>query len=90
MDLNKYDKDFQKKYHDDAEETNYLYEYKSGEFQAGEIVGMQTTPYACKGTVYVHDKSTDEPWTKFTQLGEFISEEYYRESDLQYPICDNC
>ena len=56
MDIRKYDEDFVKKYHDDAEDTNYLYEYKTGEFQSGEIV----------------------------------SEEFDRETDVQYPICDNC
>ena len=30
MDLKKYDEKFIEKYHDDAEDTNYLYEYKSG------------------------------------------------------------
>lgn len=90
MDLKKYDEDFQKKYHDDAENTNYLYEYKTGEFQGGEIIGMQSIPSICKGTVYNYDKSSDEPWIKSTQLGAFISEEYYYETDMQFPICDNC
>jgi len=90
MDLKKYDEDFLKKYHDDAEETNYLYEYKTGEFQDGEIIGMQTVPYVCQGTAFNYNKSDDEPWIDYTQIGEFIGEEYNYESDLQYPICDNC
>ena len=44
MDMNKYDEEFIKKYHDDAEDNNYLYEYKTGEFQGGEIIGMQSIP----------------------------------------------
>jgi hypothetical protein len=90
MDLKKYDEDFIEKYHDEAEDTNYLYEYKTGEFQGGEIVGMQPIPQYCSGTTYNYDKSSDEPWLKYTQIGEYISEEYYRETDLQFPICDNC
>jgi hypothetical protein len=90
MDLNKYDEDFVEKYHDDAEDKNYLYEYKTGEFQSGEIVGMQPIPQYCNGTKYIYDKSSDEPWINYTQIGEFVSEEYYRETDLQIPTCDNC
>ena len=90
MDMNQYDEDFVKKYHDDAEGTNYLYEYKTGEFQGGEIVGMQPIPQTCSGTTYHYDKDNGEPWIEHTQLGSFISEEYYYETDLQYPICDNC
>ena len=52
MDMNQYDEDFVKKYHDDAEGTNYLYEYKTGEFQGGEILGMQPIPQTCSGTTY--------------------------------------
>ena len=89
MDLKKYDEDFIKKYHDDAEGVNYLYEYKSGEFSGGEVIGMQSIPQTCPGTKYNYDKD-NEPWTKFTQIGEYVSEEYYRETDLQFPICDNC
>ena len=51
---------------------------------------MQSIPNYCSGTTYNYDKSSDEPWVKYTQLGEFIGEEYYRETDLQFPICDNC
>ena len=90
MDLKKYDEGFIEKYHDEAEDTNYLYEYKTGEFQSGEIVGMQPIPQYCSGTTYNYDKSSDEPWLKYTQIGEYVSEEYYRETDLQFPICDNC
>ena len=90
MDLKKYDEDFIEKYHDEAEDTNYLYEYKTGEFQSGEIVGMQPIPQYCSGTTYNYDKSSDEPWLKYTQIGEYVSEEYYRETDLQFPVCDNC
>ena len=90
MDLKKYDEDFIEKYHDEAEDTNYLYEYKTGEFQGGEIIGMQSIPQYCSGTTYNYDKSSDEPWLKYTQIGEYISEEYYRETDLQFPVCGNC
>jgi len=90
MDMNQYDEDFVKKYHDDAEGTNYLYEYKTGEFQGGEIVGMQSIPQTCSGTTYHYDKDNGDAWIEHTQLGSFISEEYYYETDLQYPICDNC
>ena len=89
MDFKKYDEDFVKKYHDDAEDTNYLYEYKTGEFNGGEIVGMQSIPQYCSGTTYQYKKSS-EPWIEYTQIGEFISEDYNRETDLQFPICDNC
>ncbi len=90
MDFKKYDEAFIEKYHDEAEDTNYLYEYKTGEFKGGEIIGMVSIPGYCKGTVYNYDKSSDEPWVKYTQIGEFVGEEYYRETDLQFPICDNC
>jgi hypothetical protein len=90
MDMNQYDEDFVKKYHDDAEGTNYLYEYKTGEFQGGEIVGMQSIPQTCSGTTYHYDKDNGEAWIQHSQLGSFIGEEYYYETDLQYPICDNC
>lgn len=91
MDLNKYDEKFIEKYHDDAEGTNFLYEYKTGEFQGGEIIGMQSIPQVCSGTTYNFNKYVDgEPWTKFTQIGEYVGEEYYRETDLQFPACNNC
>lgn len=90
MDMNQYDEDFVKKYHDDAEGTNYLYEYKTGEFQGGEILGMQSIPQTCSGTTYHYDKDNGDAWIQHSQLGSFISEEYYYETDLQYPICDNC
>lgn len=87
MDIKNYDEDFVKKYHDDAEDTNYLYEYKTGEFQAGEIIGMQTVPQYCKGTKYYYEKDTAQ---KYIPILEFIGEEWYRETDLQIPLCDNC
>lgn len=90
MGLKKYDKNFIEKYHDGAEDANYLYEYKSGEFQSGEIVGMVSIQGNCKGTVYNYNKSSDKPWINYTQIGEFVGEEYNRETDLQFPICDNC
>lgn len=87
MDFRKYDEAFIEKYHDAAEDTNYLYEYKSGEFQGGEIVGMVTVPNYCKGTVYNYAKDTTQ---EYIPILEFITEEGYRESDLQFPICNNC
>ena len=52
---------------------------------------MQSIPQTCSGTTYNFNKYVEgEPWTKFTQIGEFVGEEYYRETDLQFPICDNC
>lgn len=87
MDLKKYDEDFIKKYHDDAEDTNYLYEYKTGEFQGGEIIGMQSLPQTCSGTTFIYEKDTTQ---EYTQIGEFVGEEWYRETDLQKPICNNC
>ena len=89
MDLKKYDEDFVKKYHDDAEDTNYLYEYKSGEFSGGEVIGMQSIPQTCPGTKYNYDKD-NEPWLNYTQIGEYVGEEFNRETDLQFQICDNC
>jgi len=87
MDLRKYDEDFVKKYHDDAEDNNYLYEYKSGEFQGGEVIGMKSIPQYCSGTTYNYEKDTTQ---KYIPILEFIGEEWYRETDLQFPICDNC
>ena len=87
MDIRKYDEDFVKKYHDDAEDTNYLYEYKTGEFQGGEIIGMQSIPNYCSAFKYKFDKDTTQ---EYIQILEFITEEGYRESDLQIPICNNC
>jgi len=87
MNLKKYDEAFIEKYHDEAEDTNYLYEYKSGEFQGGEIIGMQTIPQVCSGTTYNYPKDTTQ---EYIPILEFITEEGYRESDLQFPICDNC
>lgn len=87
MDLKKYDEDFVKKYHDDAEDTNYLYEYKTGEFQGGEIIGMQTLPQTCTGTTFNYPKDTTQ---EYIPIIEFYSEEGYRENDLQFPVCGNC
>jgi hypothetical protein len=87
MDLRKYDEDFVKKYHDDAEDNNYLYEYKSGEFQGGEVIGMQTISEYCKSTKYNYEKDTTQT---YVPILEFITEEGYRETDLQFPLCDNC
>ena len=87
MDLRKYDEDFVKKYHDDAEDNNYLYEYKSGEFQGGEVIGMQAIAEYCKSTKYNYEKDTTQ---KYVPILEFITEEGYRETDLQFPTCDNC
>ena len=90
MDFKKYDEEFIEKYHDEADDTNYLYEYKSGEFQGGEIIGMQPISQYCKNVTYNYNKSSDEDWIKYTQIGEFVSEEYNRETDLQYPTCGKC
>ena len=87
MDFRKYDKDFVKKYQEDAEDTNYLYEYKTGEFKGGEIVGMKTIPIYCPNTKYNYKKDTTQ---EYIQLAEFVGEEWYRETDLQFPICNNC
>ena len=81
-----YDEAFYKKYKEEAE-NDYLYEYKTGEFQRGEVIGMQTVPAQCPGTKYNYEKDTTQ---KYTQIGEFIGEEWYRETDLQFPVCDNC
>ena len=87
MDFKKYDEDFVEKYHDEAEDTNYLYEYKTGEFQSGEIIGMQTIGQYCNSITYNYEKDTTQ---KYIPILEFIGEEWYRESDLQFPICGNC
>lgn len=87
MDIKKYDEDFVKKYEEDVEDTNYLYEYKTGEFQSGEIIGMETVPLFCTGTTYNYPKDTTQ---EYIPILEFIGEEWYRESDLQIPICGNC
>lgn len=90
MDNKKYDDLFIEKFSGDTKDSDYLYEYKTGEFSSGEIIGMKSIPQTCTGATYNYDKSTGEPWTKFTQIGEFIGEEFYRETDLQFPICGGC
>ena len=87
MDCKKYDEDFVEKYHDEAEYTNYLDEYKTGEFQSGEIIGMQTIGQYCNNITYNYEKDTTQ---KYIPILEFIGEEWYREADLQFPICGNC
>ena len=87
MDLKKYDEDFVKKYEEDVEGTNYLYEYKTGEFQGGEIIGMQSIPQYCNGMTFNYPKDTTQ---KYIPILEFTGEEWYRETDLQFPICGEC
>ena len=87
MELNKFDEGFLQKYQEEAEDKNYLYEYKTGEFQGGEIIGMQTLPNQCGNIAYIHEKDTKQ---EYIQALEFYGEEGYRENDLQIPICNNC
>ena len=83
MDYKKYDEAFIEKYHDDAEDNNYLYEYKTGEFQGGEVIGMITNASKCEKFEY--PKNTAQ---EYIPIIEFYSEEGYRENDLQFPIFD--
>lgn len=72
-----------------ANETDgsFLYETKNGDSHLGEVIGMITTPSACKGIAYKFDKDTT---VKYTQIGSFIMQDGLRESDLQVPFCNNC
>ena len=48
---------------------------------------MQTIAEYCKGTKYNYEKDTTQT---YVPILEFITGEGYRETDLQFPICDNC
>lgn len=76
-------KSFVKKYSTDVDNTNYLYEYKTGEFDSGEIIGMITTPSACAAN-FKYVKNTKQEYKEITS---FIDENGYCESDLQIPVC---
>lgn len=86
--INEMDEQFFKKYTEEAEKDGkYLYEYKTGEFHAGEVVGMVTTPNQCEGYQYNYPKDNG---TDYIQILEFFGEEWYRENDLQFPFCSSC
>lgn len=77
---------FVDKYTTEAE-NGFLYEYKTGEFQAGEVVGMMPLSVQCPNTGYNYAKDTTQ---EYIEAVEFVTEEGYRETDLQTPTCGNC
>ena len=82
------DEKFFEKYTTEAEEdSKYLYEYKTGEFVAGEVIGMVTTFNQCPGFAYNYKKDNG---TDYIQILEYFGEEGYRENDIQFPLCDAC
>ena len=78
MNTSGYNDAFIEKYSDEE----YLYEYKTGEFQSGEIIGMITNNSACDKFEYTKDNEQE-----YIPIIEFYSEEGYRENDLQVPTC---
>ena len=87
MDLKKYDENFIKKFQEEVEGKNFLYEYKTDEFQRGEVIGMNTTFGSCPNVNYEYKKDTTQ---EYIPIIEFYSEEGYRENDLQTPTLINC
>ena len=88
MTIEDYSEDFYKKYSEDVEDgSNEMYEYKTGEFFSGEIIGMQTIPVMCNSTKYQFEKDTTQ---EYIPIAEFVGEEGCRENDLQVPYCGDC
>lgn len=82
-----YDEKFIEKYSTEVEkDSNLMFERKSGEFQAGEVVGMQPIAAQCNPT-YKFKKDTTQV---YVEALEFYGEEGARESDLQVPFYGNC
>lgn len=69
------------------EADKYLYEYKTGEFSRGEVIGMMPLAVQCPNTKFNYAKDTTQ---EYTEVGEFISQGESRETDLQIPVCGNC
>ena len=68
-------------------EEGFLYEYKTGEFSSGEVIGMVPLSVQCPKTEYNYKKDTTQ---EYSEIDSFVSEEGYRETDLQFPLCGNC
>ena len=83
----KYDDKFVEKYSTELEDgENLMYEYKTGEFQTGEVIGMQPLAVQCPPTFKYKKDTTQE----YIEAVEFFGEEGARESDLQVPFYGNC
>lgn len=57
--------------------------YKTGEFDSSEVIGMVTTPSIC-GANFKYKKNIKQEYKEMTS---FIDEEGSCESDLQIPVC---